>query len=111
VGQEIPKANINSYEGVSMLTRIITIALAASSLAFATAHAQTGSSTGTGTTSGTGTSSGSTMSPSTSGSTGSGQIAQQPSGSFKASNYNTKSECLTAAKAAGAPSTACNSLP
>jgi hypothetical protein len=94
-----------------MLTRIITIALAASSLAFATAQAQTGSTTGTGTTSGSGTSSGSsTMSPSTSGSSGSGQLAQQP-GSFKASDYKTKTECMAAAQKANASTTACSSLP
>jgi hypothetical protein len=99
-----------------MLTRIIAIALAASTLAFTAAQAQTGSSTGSGTspspsTMGTGTTGNSTttMGAGSSGSAGSGQIAQQPGG-FKASDYKTKAECLTAAKAANASSMACNSL-
>lgn len=98
-----------------MSIRIIAIALAASTLAFTAAQAQTGSTTGTGTspgsTMGTGTTGKSTnpMGAGSSGSAGSGQIAQQPGG-FKASDYKTKAECLTAAKAASASSTACDSL-
>ena len=111
-----------------MLTRIITVALAASSLTFAAAQAQSGSSTGSGTTSG------STMSPGTSvgapgaikngtggtmgiGSSttnsaiGAGQIAQQPAGAFNASNYKTKTECMSAAKSANASSSDCDTLP
>jgi hypothetical protein len=44
-------------------------------------------------------------------SSGSGQLAQQPSGSFKASDYKTKSECMAAAQKHSASTTACNSLP
>lgn len=113
-----------------MLTRIITIALAASSLTFAAAQAQSGSNTGGGTTSGI------TMSPGTSvgapgaikngtggtmgigssatnssGATGPGQIAQQPAGAFNASQYKTKTECMSAAKSANASSSGCDTLP
>jgi hypothetical protein len=88
-----------------MFSRVLTVALlsAGTALAFATANAQTGSTTAPSATTpgaGSGSMSGTTTSP---------QTAQQP-GSFKASNYKTKAECLTAATAAGAPSSACNSL-
>ena len=97
--------------------------IAASTLAFATAHAQTGtgSSTGTqGTTPGTTTtspgspSSGSTMGTG-GGTTGTGpgtsvpNQAQSP-GSFNASTYKTKTECLNAAQAARASNDACKDL-
>jgi hypothetical protein len=103
-------------ETLVMSIRIIAIALAASTLALTAAQAQTGSTTGTGSTTtttpgmsgSTGSSTG-TMGSGSSGSAGSGQIAQQPGG-FKASDYKTKAECLTAAKAANASSTACSSL-
>ena len=98
-----------------MFSRVLTVALltAGTALAFATANAQTGSTTAP---SSSTTSPSTTMTPGTgsgsmSGTTGSTstQTAQQPGG-FKASNYKTKAECLTAATAAGAPSSACNSL-
>jgi hypothetical protein len=42
---------------------------------------------------------------------GSTQQAQQPmNGSFNASNYKTKTDCLNAASAQNADRTACNSL-
>jgi hypothetical protein len=45
-----------------------------------------------------------------SGMTGSGQQAQQPMGSFDPTKYKTKTECLNAATAAHASTSACNSL-
>jgi len=110
-----------------MFSRLLTVALltAGTALAFSTAQAQTSGSSGT--SSGTGSS---TMTPSTgsgsstmgsgSGSTsstmGSGststQQAQQPmsSGTFNATNYKTKTECLNAASAQHADRTLCDAL-
>ena len=103
-----------------MLTRILAVALAVGSLACASAYAQTStpgttspSTTTPGTTSPSTTSPG-TTSPSTgatSGSSGSmGQQAQQPMGTFDASKYKTKTECLNAATAAHASASLCNNL-
>ncbi|MBV8191584.1 MAG: hypothetical protein JOY64_04930 [Alphaproteobacteria bacterium] len=110
-----------------MLTRILAVALAVGSLAFATAHAQTGSggstttspstTTPSTTTPSTGPSTGTTT-PST-GSTGSmgssgmtGQQAQQPmgAGSFDPTKYKSKTDCLNAASSARASSSLCNNL-
>jgi hypothetical protein len=116
-----------------MFTRLLTVALltAGTALAISTAQAQT-----SGSTTGSGSAGSTTMSPSTGGSsgstsgsgssgvtmgsgsasklvTGSGstQQAQQPmSGSFNASNYKTKTDCLNAASAQNADRTMCNSL-
>ena len=111
-----------------MFSRLLTVALltAGTALAFSTAQAQTSGSSGTGSTGSTGSS---TMTPSTgSGSTGStmgsgsgsttmgsgsgtsAQQAQQPSGTFNATNYKTKTECLNAASAQHADRTLCDAL-
>ena len=92
-----------------MLTRILTVALAAGTLAFATAHAQT-SSSGSSTTSPS-TTSPSTGSSSTMGSGSSSQQAQQPmSGSFDISKYKTNAECLAAARSASADIKLCGAV-
>jgi hypothetical protein len=104
----------------AMLTRILAVALAVGSIAFATAHAQTGG-TGSTTTSPSTTSPGTapmtSPSPGSSGSSGSmgtgsgsSQQAQQPMGTFDASKYKSKTDCLSAAAAAHASSSLCNSL-
>jgi hypothetical protein len=110
----------------AMLTRILAVALAAGSLAFATAHAQTGSgatgsgsstttspSTTTPSTGSTGTTMPSTGSTGSMGSSGmSGQQAQQPMGSssFDPTKYKSKTECLNAAATAHASTSLCNNL-
>ena|SRR5262245_53250089 len=98
-----------------MLLRIVAIALAGGSLALASANAQTGTtspSTGTPSTTTPGTGSTTTPPSSTTGSGTSGSMnqAQQPMGSFDASKYKTKTECLNAATAAHASASACNNL-
>ena len=101
-----------------MFSRLLTVALltAGTALAFSTAQAQTSGSSGS-TGSITMSPSPSSPSPSTGsssmGSSGSTtQQAQQPmsSGTFNASNFKTKAECLTAATAQHADRTLCNSL-
>jgi len=112
-----------------MFSRLLTVALltAGTALAFSTAQAQTsgssGSSSGTGSskitpsTPSTG-SSGSTMGSGSgsstmgSGSSTSTQQAQQPmgSGTFNATNYKTKTECLNAATAQKADRKLCDAL-
>ena len=113
-----------------MFSRLLTVALltAGTALAFSTAQAQTSGTSGTGSTVGstmtpsTGSSSGTSTMGSGSGnktmdkSMGSGststQQAQQPmsSGTFNATNYKTKTECLNAATAQKADRTLCNAL-
>ena len=116
-----------------MFSRLLTVALltAGAALAFSTAQAQT-----SGSGSSTGSSGTSTMTPSTgsgsgtstmgsgsgnktmdkamgnSGSSTSTQQAQQPmsGGTFNATNYKTKTECLNAATAQHADRTLCNAL-
>jgi hypothetical protein len=103
-----------------MFSRLLTVALltAGTALAFSTAQAQTsgsssGSTTAPSTTSpstGSSGSSGSTMG--SSGSSTSTQQAQQPmgSGTFNATNYKTKTECLNAATAQKADRKLCDAL-
>jgi hypothetical protein len=99
-----------------MFSRLLTVALltAGAALAFSTAQAQT-SGSGTGSSS----SGSSTMTPSTgssgsikgSGSTSTQQAQQlMGSGTFNATNYKTKTECLNAAMAQKADRTLCNAL-
>ncbi len=116
-----------------MFSRLLTVALltAGTALAFSTAQAQTSSSgsstgsTGSGTVSPSTGSSGSTMGSGSGSTMGSGsgsttmgsgsststQQAQQPmGGTFNATNYKTKTECLNAASAQHADRTLCNAL-
>jgi hypothetical protein len=107
-----------------MFSRLLTVALLTAGTAFALATAQaqtsgsgTGSSTMSPSTTSPSTTSPSTISPSTgspsTGTPSSTQQAQQPmtGGSFKASDYKTKTECLNAAAAQKADRLLCNSLP
>lgn len=103
-----------------MMTRILAVALAVGSFAFATAHAQTSSSPSSGsmgsgsstTTPSTPPTAGTGSTGSTMGSGSSTQQAQQPmgAGSFDPTKYKTKTECLNAATAAHASASACSSL-
>ena len=104
-----------------MFSRLLTVALltAGTALAFSTAQAQTsGSGSSTTAPSPTSPSPGSSTMGSGSGSStmGSGspstQQAQQPmsSGTFNATNYKTKTECLNAATAQHADRTLCEAL-
>jgi hypothetical protein len=116
-----------------MYARIL-IPIAASTIAIAAAHAQgtgtssgttapsttapgttgtmpsTAPSTGTPSTGAVGTTRSGTMGSGTMGSGTTGAPSQAQSGSFNASNYKTKTECLNAAQAARMSSDACNGV-
>jgi len=107
-----------------MFSRLLTVALltAGTALAFSTAQAQTSGSSGS-TTASPSTSSPSPSSGSSSSTMGSGsssmgksgsstQQAQQPmtTGTFNATNYKTKTECLNAATVQHADRKLCDSL-
>jgi hypothetical protein len=98
-----------------MLTRILAVTLAAGSLTFATAHAQTGTGMpGSNQSRQQMAPSPETTKPSTvpttaqtTGTPGSGSVG---SGPFDPSQYRTKTDCLNAASAAQASFSLCNGL-